>query len=119
MEPRARPWCPGAMTSTRAAGVLFVLLSGACSKALPEAPAKGELLKVECPGVLREVDLNKDGRADVQRCFHGEHLRTTFVDLNFDGKPDVLRGFDGAQQLWEVLDLDFDGRVDVQKLSDR
>ncbi len=77
-------------------------------------------MKVECSGVLREVDLNDDGRADVQRCFYGERLRTTFADLNFDGKPDVLRGFDGAQTLlWEVFDLDFDGRADVRKISVR
>lgn len=109
------------MTVNKAVGILFVLLSGVgCSKALPEAPAVGAALKVECSGEVREVDLNKDGRADMQRCFHGERLSTVFVDLNFDGKPDVLRGFDGAQrQLWEVFDLDFDGRVDVQKISDR
>ena len=67
----------------------------------------------------RDLDLNKDGKADAYQFFvvneSGEmKVARKEVDLNFDGKIDFIRKMDDAGELVEErIDSDFDNRIDL------
>lgn len=64
--------------------------------------------------VTRGVDVNNDGRADIQEHGAGGRLVCVEIDMNFDGRVDVTRFFegDGTTVAREEHDYDFDGRLD-------
>lgn len=72
--------------------------------------------------IVKEYDLNRDGKPDVWKYFvkakdesgkEYERLVRKEMDINWDGKIDIWRYYDDREQLEkEALDLDFDGRID-------
>ena len=70
---------------------------------------------------VAELDLDRDGSADVRRLFSrrsgggpGEYLACKEVDLNHDGRDDLWTHYaPSGERVLEEMDLDFDGRVDV------
>jgi hypothetical protein len=85
-------------------------------------PAEDEVLssmddRVRCASlgpVTEGVDVNNDGRADIQHHTDGGRTLCVEIDMNFDGRVDVTRFFeaDGTTVLREEHDFDFDGRLD-------
>ena len=64
--------------------------------------------------VSHGIDVNNDGRPDIQQHATGGRMVCIEIDMNFDGRVDVTRFFeaDGTTVLREEHDYDFDGRLD-------
>ncbi|MCZ6807199.1 MAG: hypothetical protein O7F08_09625 [Deltaproteobacteria bacterium] len=104
------------------ARALFGLAAAACLPAMGCAkgssqslPSGSRMEAVECSGKeVTLIDVNEDGRADIEHFGRNGRRFCSKVDLNFDGKIDVERFYeaDGEQVAHERHDFDFDGRID-------
>jgi len=114
---------------------LAVVLVTACAHQAPReekpADAAGQGAAVEQAGTrlepgekLAEIDLNRDGRADVWKVTHEVDGKDLLVrkemDLNGDGRIDA-REFYGPEGVLEkvVYDMDFDGQPDVVRFYEK
>ena len=108
---------------TRLIQSLALLLVAACSKAggpteSAYAQRVSERVLAEEGLVQQEVDLDRDGVADIRNYFRERAdaprlLVRKELDLNRDGKHDVVSFFDDQGSLErEEMDSDYDGRFD-------
>jgi len=66
--------------------------------------------------VHKAVDLNRDGRVDIQMVYddQGELVREE-MDLDFDGRADLVRHYRKGKLEREDVASRFDGRIDIRK----
>lgn len=66
--------------------------------------------------VRKAVDLNRDGRVDIQMAYddQGDLVREE-LDLDFDGRADVVRHYRKGKPEREDVASRFDGRIDIRK----
>lgn len=66
--------------------------------------------------VHKAVDLNRDGRVDIQMIYddQGDLVREE-LDLDFDGRADVVRHYRKGKLEREDVASRFDGRIDIRK----
>jgi len=88
----------------------------ATESALAAQSAKSLVVTVSnSADVMVEVDLNGDGRPDVNN-YHDQSSAGPLVrresDLNLDGKMDISSWYENGQLVREDMDGDFDGSID-------
>lgn len=103
-------------TATVGLAAVACLVASACARGGRASAPKGSLTEaVACEGKqIERIDVNEDGRADIEHVVRGGRRVCTKADMNFDGKIDVTRFYenDGVTVAFERYDFDFDGRVD-------
>ncbi|MBN2362075.1 MAG: hypothetical protein JXR83_21670 [Deltaproteobacteria bacterium] len=70
--------------------------------------------------VRKEYDLNFDGKTDVWRNYNDKaELAKEALDLDFDGRIDLENYFEGGQLVRQEKDLNFDGHPDLHKYYEK
>ena len=113
------------LRSALALSIALPLLAGCSSKkqvkvqtVAEEEGAEGVKERKNANEVVKEYDLNHDGKTDVWKYFQkgadGQlKLVRKELDINWDGHVDVWKYYDDKEQLAkEALDLDYDGHID-------
>lgn len=78
-------------------------------------PAGSKGVGADCAGNrTTAIDVDEDGRPDIEHVERSGRLYCSRADMNFDGKVDVVRFYegDGVNVSHERFDFDFDGLLD-------
>jgi len=80
-------------------------------------PAQNVAVEIPAEQVIKTVDVNKDGSADVRYYRDSKYVSKAEADTNYDGKADVVVYAKNGEFVSAEVDTNYDGKTD-KKFTD-